>query len=297
MQWQSVERTSKKHYNQNMPTPTPTDDEVDLGLDPVQRLTRDLRTAAKTLSHAEARYLVDAYYQMQRDRIRSVNQVRATGEATEPNAVLSWLAGNTRILEDNVRRALDAYTDGHPVGLWSKTIVGIGPVIAAGLLAHIDIERAPTVGHIWSFAGLNPQAKWLKGQKRPWNARLKTLCWKIGESFVKQSSREGDFYGKLYAQRKAFEQAQNEAGAYAEQATISLREKRFGEDTKARAAYEAGQLPPARIHLRSQRWAVKIFLAHWHHVAFETRFGQPPPKPYVLSILGHADEIRVPNWP
>ena len=38
------------------------------------RLTRDLKNAARTLSDAEARFLVDAYYMMQRDRIRASNQ-------------------------------------------------------------------------------------------------------------------------------------------------------------------------------------------------------------------------------
>ena len=40
-------------------------------LDPITRLTRDLRAAARTLSEDEARFLVDAYYAMQRDRIRA----------------------------------------------------------------------------------------------------------------------------------------------------------------------------------------------------------------------------------
>lgn len=57
-----------------------------------------------------------------------------------------------------------------------NSIHGIGPVISAGLLAHIDIHRAVTVGHIWRFAGLDPSVKWLKKTKRPWNAGLKVLC-------------------------------------------------------------------------------------------------------------------------
>lgn len=35
----------------------------------VVRMGRDLRVAAATLSHQEARFLVDAYYQFQEDRI------------------------------------------------------------------------------------------------------------------------------------------------------------------------------------------------------------------------------------
>jgi hypothetical protein len=35
--------------------------------EPIKRLTRDIRDAAITLSRAEARYLVDYYYQMQEE--------------------------------------------------------------------------------------------------------------------------------------------------------------------------------------------------------------------------------------
>jgi hypothetical protein len=177
------------------------------------------------------------------------------------------------------------------------SIVGIGPVIAAGMLAHIDITKAPTVGHIWRFAGLDPTLKWEKGQKRPWNAELKTLCWKLGESFVKSSGHEASFYGPIYATRKKLETERNEAGAFAEQAAAALAAKRYRADTVARQAYEAGKLPPARIHLRATRYAVKLFLSHLHHVWYEVEFRMPPPKPFVISHMGHVDYIPPPNWP
>ena len=62
---------------------------------------------------------------------------------------------------------------------WARSIYGIWPVLAAGLLAHIDIEQAPTVGHIWSFAGLDPTKKWQPKTTRPWNAArvMNTATW------------------------------------------------------------------------------------------------------------------------
>jgi len=266
-------------------------------IEPLQRLTRDLKTAAATLTTAEVRFLVDHYYQIQEDRKRSANQVRAGAEAGEPHAVILWLGENTARLENNIKSALDAYSTSHPVGAWSKSIVGIGPVIAAGLLAHIDITKAPTVGHIWRFAGLDPTVSWGKGERRPWNARLKVLCWKIGESFVKVSGKDEDVYGKLYLHRKALEGATNDASGYADQAAAILKSKRFGDDTKAKSFYLNGQLPPGHLHARAKRWAVKLFLSHWHAVAYRHHFGTLPPKPYVLTHLGHVDEIQVPNWP
>lgn len=269
--------------------------------EPIVRLTRDLKNASATLSHSEARYLVDAYYQMQQDRIRADSQIRskinAEGSVVEPHEVLQWLSNNTAQLEAQIKRALDSYSDSQVPGLWAKSVVGIGPVISAGLLAHIDITKAPTAGHIWSFAGLNPKVEWKKGQKRPWNAALKTLAWKIGESFVKVSGNDNDVYGKLYLQRKAIEQAKNEAGAYGEQAKSILSKKNFRDDTHAKKAYLEGKLPPAHIHARAKRWAVKIFLAHYHAVAYENYYQKDAPVPYIIAHGEHVHLIPPPNWP
>ena len=181
-------------------------------LESVVALSRDLRKAAATLSDLEARYLVDAYYQMQDQRIRADNQLRSMGE--EPHDVLVWYGRQSETLENQVKGALDVYSKHHPVGPWLRSVKGVGPVIAAGLLAHIDITKAPTVGHIWRYSGLDPTSKWGKGEKRPWNASLKVVCWKLGESFVKVSGKEDAYYGHIYRQRKDKESAANEAGAF-----------------------------------------------------------------------------------
>lgn len=268
-----------------------------LTLDPITRLSRDLATAAKTLSIPEARYLVDAYYMIQGNRITAGNQKHALDETEEPHEVIDWLMAQNETLESQIKRALNHWTDGQPLGVWAKSIVGIGPVISAGLLAHIDITRAPTVGHIWSFAGLNPEQKWEKKTKRPWNAQLKTLCWKISESFVKVSGNPNDVYGKVYLERKAYEQKRNDADGCRAQAEQILKEKKIGKDTDARKHLENGKLPPAHIHARAERYAVKLFLAHYHHVAYRLHYSIDPPKPYPIAILGHAHEVAVPNWP
>lgn len=279
----------------------PPDDPQDI--EPLRRLTRDLRQATRTMTTTEVRYLVDNYYQMQKNRIRAAHQIRQQTETGEPHAVLTWFGENAETLETWTKSALAAYAESQRVGRWAQTIKGIGPVITAGLLAHIDITRAPTVGHIWRFAGLDPTVTWNKKQKRPWNGALKRLCWLMGESFVKVSgpskkaSRKCALYAELYVHRKKQEEERNAAGDFADQAAQALATKEWKRDTAAKAHYEAGRLPPGRLHLRAERWAVKIFLAHFHHAAYETHYGTPPPKPYVIAILGHGHEITIPNWP
>jgi hypothetical protein len=267
---------------------------IQVNVDAVQRLTSDLKEGVKQMSRDEARFLVDAYYTIQDYRIAAANQVKSVGEAGEPCDVLKWLFTQHETMENQIKKALNWWTDEHPVSVWAKSVVGIGPVIAAGLMAHIDIDKAPTVGHIWSFAGLDPRTTWQKGQKRPFNAKLKVLCWKIGQSFVKVSNNERDFYGKIYQQRKAFEQERNAAGVLADQAEAKLAKFKIGKDTEAYKHYSSGHLPPAHIQQRAERYAVKMFLSHYHEQLFRNRFGYAPPQPYPIAALGHAHKIEVP---
>jgi hypothetical protein len=240
---------------------------------------------------------VDTYYQFQERRKASANQERALSKAEEPIALVDFFVGLDSYSEKKVKQMLQAYAEGKPNASWAMSIRGIGPVIAAGLAAHIDITRAPTVGHIWRFAGLDPTLEWNKGQKRPWNAKLKTLCWKIGESFVKVSNRDDDIYGHIYATRKILEEERNEANQFADQAAARLEKHKLGKTTEAYKAYSKGKLPPAHIHSRAKRYAVKLFLAHYHHVAYEIEYGEAPPKPYILTQPNHTHYMAPPNWP
>lgn len=265
-------------------------------LEGVTRLSRDLRAAAETLSQDEARFLVDAFYTAQDNRIRSAHQVRALAKEGEPHSVLAWKLEQDRLLEQQVGGALKRYAESQPLGRWAMSHKGIGPVIAAGLLARIDIEKAPTAGHIWSYAGLVPGVKWGKGQKRPWNAELKRLAYLIGESFVKVQYLDDAFYGHVYAGRKDLEVEKNENGDYAEQAARILTEKNWREDTKAREFYEKGMLPPGHIHARAKRYAAKLFLSHYQEVGWWLCFGEAPPAPYAMTHAGHAHKIEPPNF-
>jgi hypothetical protein len=166
-------------------------------------------------------------------------------------------------------------------------------VLAAGLLAHIEIDKAPTAGGIWRFAGLDPTAIWEKGQKRPHCGALKVLAWKIGQSFLKQSGRELDKYGHVLMERKEYETLKNERGDYAAQAVEIL--KRVPSH-KQKAIYATGKLSPGHLLSRASRYSVKLFLSHYHHVAYELRFGTPPPKPYIIAHGGHTHFLAPPNW-
>ena len=267
-------------------------------LEAMAKLKKDIKMAAVTLSDDEARYLVDTYYQIQEYRKATNNQCRRldTTPEGEPHETLKFFGDNFHVLENNIKSCLKAYAESKAIGQWMLSITGIGPVITAGILAHVDIKKVETAGAIQRFAGLDPTCKWEKGQLRPWNAKLKTLCWKIGESFVKVSNKEDDVYGKIYRQRKEYEELKNANHEYADQAAEILKNKNIGKTTEAYKWYSQGMLPPGHINARAKRYAVKIFISHLFSVWYELDRGKLPPKPYALAILNHAHEIKIPNW-
>lgn len=263
--------------------------------DLTMRFSRDLKRAAALMSPTQQRTLVDMYYQIQEARKASANQQRAAHD--EPNEFLVMLAAYLMKLERMIVSALDVVTDQTEVSRWAKLQTGIGPVLAAGFAAHIDITRAPTASAIWKFAGLDPTSKWEKGQKRPWNARLKVLQWRLGDCFMKFHNHPTCFYGQVYAERKAVEVARNESGVFAAQAASSLASRTF-KDKALRETYAAGRLPAGRLELRARRVAVKLFLAHYFEVAYTEHYGKRPQKAYILQYDPdhHQHYIPPPLW-
>ena len=265
-------------------------------LNPVTRLSKDIIQSANTLGEAEVRQLVDIYYKYQDDRIRNNAQVREAVKVKEPCSVLEYLASQSHFLEKEIQKVLNYYVESKDVGRWLIHNKGIGGVLASGVLAQKDIKKAPTVGHIWNYAGLNPSPdrEWKKGQKRPHNADLKKLCFKIGESFVKVSNHADSFYGQEYKQRKQFEIDRNEQGYYKDHASNQLKKKKFSKTTDAYKNYSIGKLPPAHVHAIAKRWVVKLFLSHLHAIWFEFENGIKAPVPYAIAHLGHAHLIEPP---
>jgi hypothetical protein len=264
-------------------------------LESIAKLKRDIRAASVTLSESEARFLVDTYYAWQEDRKRANNQVRALDESAEPHEVVRWLAEQSTTLENEIKKVLGVFAESRPIGKWMLAQHGIGPVISAGLIAHIDISKAITAGHIWRYAGLDPTQVWGKGEKRPWNASLKVIAWKAGQSFMKFAASDECFYGKIYRERKAYEVARNDSGGNAVRAAEILTEKKIGKATEAYKHLTGGKLPPAQIDARARRYAVKIFLAHFQTAAWFAEFGVLPPAPYAMVFAGHAHRIDPPH--
>jgi len=483
-------------------TPPPPRDDI-YEVDPIdqiieiERLTKQIKTNAAHMSKQEARLVFDLYNDTQRLRIKMGNRLSKVMNIGAERLVLDWFIKQIHVLERQLALGLDHYSKNHEVGRWIRSQVGVGPVIAAGLLAYIDIDKAPYANSIWRYAGLDPSVIW-KGQDywskalgevfeggeisskkdtdwigplllaieevdssgsdlpsvlesifgharsnthaielsiidlpppeddemaithtmvtdsileggdwmgeahqiaqsdhggpvlrliydavgniptdpdptsiigndipvieeglgyklpraigefiinsgpagvtkqelsrrmsmRPWNPTLKVLAYKLGMSFAKVQNKEGAQYGRLLKERKVIEWDRNVSGEMIEEANrvVASGVKHTspayvwgsGQVTKeeaevARWKFSEGEyayvpnlvgvgegqpmIPPGRINMRAQRWAVKMFLSHLHHVMYEVANGEPPARPYAIDVLGHRDYIAPYGWP
>lgn len=260
----------------------------------ISRLNKDLISNIKKLTKDEVRYIVDYYYIIQENRKRTSNQIGAFSKTSEPHELFNYLNDQTVTLENQIKRSMDYWTESYPVAkILKDKVYGIGPVIAAGLVAHIDIHKARTAGAIWRYAGLDPTSKWEKGQKRPWNASLKTLCWKVGQSFMKFSGNEKCFYGDLYKKQKEFLVKKNLDSGFKDLASSVVDTKSF-KNKEVLSKYKSGILPDGHIDAMARRWTVKLFLSNFHELWCKVE-GIECPKPYVMAHLGHVHHIIQPD--
>jgi hypothetical protein len=237
--------------------------------------------------------IVELYYDCQEHRKRHAAKKRTE----EPRDLDAWFFEYLHFGEALIQAKLQKWVESDaPVeSRWAYSQYGIGPVLAAGLAAHIDISKANSPSALWKFAGLAPGFdRRIKGEKLQYNSRLKTLCWKIGDSFVKFSGQEECFYGGLYREFKAEEIRRNESGHYKKAAAELLATKNWRDDTVTKTRLLEGKLSDAHIDNKARRRAVKIFLVHYWGEGRKAR-GLPVRGPYVGQVLGHDGIIPPPN--
>lgn len=280
---------SQENENQNNPT------EFDYDIPLWRKLSKDIRSLSTSFDQRSVRDLVSTYYRIQDDRIALAAQSRELKKTGSPYELSEFLSNNLGYMETSLKYPLERFAETYAVGNWALSQYGMGPIMTAGLIAHIDITKAPTAGSIWRYAGLDPTIVWEKGQKRPFNDELKKLSWKIGQSFMKFSNHDECFYGKLYRQDKERRVGLNESGAFAEKAKKQLEIKTW-KVNKTSSLLKQGFLSPAQIDAQARRFAVKIFLSHFHAVWFEDYYEKPAPTPYAIAHMGHVHELAIPGY-
>lgn len=211
--------------------------------------------------------------QIQKARIQFSNRLSAIENGTDQASILQRETLNRYYndlvlmetsLNKDIRKLLRLYKI-YPV---LSSIRGIGPVLAAKLIALIDIEKCDTVSALWRFAGLgvvDGAAEKLKaGEKAHFSRRLKSVMYLVGKSFL--TSRSPYYYYYLEMKEK-YERTHPEWTAN-------------------------------HRHFAALRKAEKLFLSHlWEK--WRKMENLPVRRAYVIDVLGHTN-VRTPEefgWP
>jgi len=167
--------------------------------------------------------------------------------------------------EDAISKDLAREVHNHP--LWDaflKDVKGCGEGMAAVIISEFDINKAPTVSNLWSFAGLAPgKDRLVKGQKCCFNQFLRSkLCGVLGSSFLKSKAPYSEFYYNLKTR---------------------LEGEKWGMDSKNPT--DKKRPKAGHQHKAATRYMIKMFLKDLY-VAWRTLENLPVREPYQEEYLG-----------
>lgn len=252
--------------------------------------------------------LVSTYYALQKERIQTVLRIKALERSgiaksraedlhehmdKELLRIERWIAGK---IEDRLE-GNDIYN------AWLKHVPGVGPILAAGLISVIDpISEVEKPSSLWKYAGQDvvdgKAPKRVRGQKVTWNPFFRTLCWKLGDSFVKA----GGYYRKVYDKARAKEDSKapfkvpiEHAQGYllAENVGNIKKGEMIGRENFSKFRKQAKGREEVLVTLtdlhkfnRAKRKAVKLFIAHLWAI-WRDLDGLSVRVPYVVEKLGH----------
>lgn len=271
----------------------------------------------------EIKRLVDVYYDVQDVRIRTANRLRSAMPSkaeTEHEGELKRIETKIKNEIETHIENIPIYTR------WLKHVKGVGPCIAGSLIGNLavkfikvdkleectEIERKyalktknkkylipavrrinefTNVAKLWRYCGQGVTENGIaecrkKGKTISYNPTMKVLCWKIGESFVKQKN---SFYREQYEQ---FRKHEDEHWTIEKESQYIAKRKRLGYIKKT---FKPEKAIKAHRFARSKRKTIKMFLAHLFDKWWKLD-GLEPPKPYAFSFLGHSGYVEAPSY-
>ena len=179
--------------------------------------------------------------------------------------VIEWLSE----MEKNAKKVMVGMgKQCGPIWDWLTGIKGIGDHTAAKLIAQFDDPaKFDTVSKFWRFAGWavidGQRERNQRGEAAHYNSRLKSECFLVAESFIKQQTPG---YVDIYYEEKARLRAEHP------------------EPEPDPSTLWPNKYTDSHIHRMAMRKMVKIFLCHlW--VEWRTLEGLPVTMPYAIAHL------------
>lgn len=248
-----------------------------------EALRRDAKIAAEKMSGREVAYITSLYLMFLKNRVAAQGRIRTLPH--DPNFALSYIMNIFEQNEEESRQILTAYTDAHPIAKEMKKIKGIGSIISAGYVSHVNMDRVVYFGQVLSYGGYCPNKVWKKGEKRPYNMDFRSVLIHAGRSFLFSSGYPDSYFGAHYRINRQVITDRNETGYYKPMAKAKLEKFNYRKETAAYKAYTEGKLPPAHIVALARFKCVSLFVGIVHDY-WSRQLGRSV-IPYPFAYLGH----------
>jgi len=274
---------------------------------------------------AVLKQLVSTYYGVQKVRVGMGNRiagiVKEYGETEYTNRLVDVFETSEEI-EKSIMKHVRPILKEFPIySMWLRHVKGIGDVLAAGLISGIKTPaRFENISKLWKYCGYHVEngraPRRTAGSKVSWSPFMKTLCWKVGESFVKTKG----YYRLAYETFRKDEERKSEEGMVKpiddavgfiakDEEVINVISK--SKQTESEPAFLTKSkvdmlkkkgiteirvgMTKSHVFARAKRKTVKLFLAHLWQVWREIE-DLPVTEPYAHTLLGHADLIEPPRF-
>lgn len=251
-----------------------------------QAVVLELGDLVGTVSSENLAMLEHLRQQIQRHRIQMGNRAGAVedGRSQMDPRIVEYFGRRFETLEADIMEIIRSSVRDHEMWPWLEAVKGIGPTLAGALLAHIDIRIPTSVSGLWRYAGQGVNNTTLqrdrptKGERLPYNAELKRICYLIETAFL----RSGSPYRLEYDLKKAYyvEHRPDWTPGHSDQAAKRAMVKLFLEHlfTVWRAELDLPLLPPYAI-AELKHYHVK---PPWDYVPFA----------YSDRVIQHYEQMR-----
>ena len=263
------------------------------------------------------RTIAETFKDFQHQRIITQNRIRASSKSNSISDEQLALYGVTRLFK-NARQfekdliiMMEKALRKHELYLgYLKEVVGIGPIMSFGLIAHIDdISKFDNTSKLWQFAGVGMN-RYCKKCKEPTHVivnytaktgkktkakKLKPLeiCPNCGKETEKILQKRTSGYQSNW-NPKLRSLCWNLAGSFVKRGKKSFYYGIYRDNKKSDKELHPKKLVidgktfwnPGHFHNRAFRVIIKIFLDHlWQE--WRKLEGLPVTKPYAATILHH----------
>jgi len=266
--------------------------------------------------------VVQAREEVQRMRIRLGNRRDAVARGMDDPALIpgsvTGLDARIGAMEDDLTAEMAALMrNAQPIAVAAVHVLGVGPTTIARILSEIDIRRARSRSALHKLAGFAPgfdkmakgdldeeSGRRKRGEKRPYNARLRTHCRIQAESFIKSGVsvvKKSEWPGLEPEERTELWNSLS----WVERYRVARRHASglYVIDYQERRAYTFDNRPDWTEDRRNSdalRITAKLFLSHlWEVWRGLDGLETPPPYPMTPMGGGHSGYISPQDrgWP